>query len=114
MYSKEETKEKLVSMKMIGGEDWINIREADRSKIKNYITDKEELSLKEILDMVQITEEDIEKIEDIDLKLINNKITGKTVLIEKEALQKNIFEIYVKNKKGSDFFYIIKTKEVAE
>ncbi len=56
MYSTEEIKEKLTSIKMLGGEAWVNIREADRAKISGYINDQEELSLKEIISMVRITE----------------------------------------------------------
>ena len=112
MYSTEEIKEKLASMKMLGGESWVHIREANRSKIRNYIEDKEELSMKEILEMVQITEQDIEEIEDIDLKLINNKTTEKIALAEKAILQKDIIQIYVKHKKGSDFFYIMKAQDL--
>ncbi len=114
MYFTEEIKEQLTSIKILGGEYWVNIREADRKKIINYIEDREALSMKEILEMVQISEDDIMRIEDIDLKLINNKIVEKEGLAEKAVLQKDIIEVYVVCKKGSDVFYITKARDLLE
>ena len=112
MYSTEEVKEQLSSLKLIGGEEWINIRAKDIKKIKNYIDDIEELSSKEILAMVQVSEEEVGKLEDLDLKLINNKITEKAALAERAALQKDLIEVLVKGKKGNDVYYIIEAKDL--
>lgn len=114
MYSTEEIKEKLTSIKMIGGECWVNIKEANRKSILASIEDAEEFTMSEILEKVSISEDDITRVEDIDLKLINNKIDEKAGIAEKAKIQKDIIEVYVKGKKGSDVFVMLKARDLFE
>ena len=114
MYSTEEIKEKLTSIKMIGGECWVNIKEANHKNVLASIEDSEEFTMMEILEKVSISDVDITMVEDIDLKLINNKMDEKVGLAEKAKIQKDIIEVYVKGKKGSDVFVMLKARDLFE
>jgi hypothetical protein len=106
MYSTEEIKEILEGKKLINGECWVNIREADHKKIKKFIHDKEELSLQQICDLVKISDEDILRIEEINLKIMSDNITKKDAFDQKAAVRKDVIYIYVKHKKGTNRFCI--------
>jgi hypothetical protein len=113
MYSTEEIKETLKSEKLRNGECWINVREADHKKIKGLIEDKEELSIDELTDLVNITEDEVVKAEDINLKIINNKISEAEGMKQLRVVQKDIIQVYVKHKKGTDNFYITKAQDIS-
>ncbi len=112
MYPTEEVKELLQGLKLTNGSGWINVRQGDHKKIKNFMEDKDELSLDELVDMVKITEDESIAVEDIDLDLINNKISEAEALKKKAAYQKGVIQIHVKHKKGGDLFYITKAQNL--
>ncbi len=110
MYSTEETTEQLKSIQLLGGEQWINLRAENPADIRQWIKNKESLSLDDLTGMVEVTEDQVVQLEDIDLNLINNKISEKEALTKRAKLQKDLIEVLAVYSKTSKSFTIAQAR----
>ncbi len=106
MYIDRQIRSLLEGARIIGKDQWINIKES-REKINDYINSKKEFSVDELVGMVKLTDGEVMAkdlvVKDLRFKLYFEPTSSEAIFKEMETLFKGHTMVMVRNSSNGKF-----------